>query len=280
MVLLSIALGVMTMAVPLTVRDTDIGEWQWHSKRLDDGHIVGLVRRFGQEQQSEAKKQRNAKSSKKLDGQERWYLYITQSHSFHAIQENQLWRLKHVIDDKRPSPGLILGSIKYDVYSPSSKRLAKLYSKLETITGASQFEALNAMINYLKTDIPEGLEYTPRPEDPDAWTKIFLAMTDYDLYLHQFPYVPEKDRYKRPTGETTVEQAASISKGISQLPTTSGGQSAGKLEAQGYDGKPTQGKSVKEQMRVSNLLGPQKNNEQTQAMSSSTDPMRISNLLG
>ncbi|KAJ3713767.1 hypothetical protein DFJ43DRAFT_1104815 [Lentinula guzmanii] len=228
MVLLSIAFGVMTMAVPLTVRDTDIGEWQWHSKRLDDGHIVGLVRRFGQEQQSEAKKQRNAKSSRKLDGQERWYLYITQSHSFHAIQENQLWRLKHVIDEKRLSPGLILGSIKYDVYSPSLKRLANLYLELETITGASQFEALNATINFLKTEIAEGLEYTPRPEDPDAWTKIFLAMTDYDQYLRKFPDVPEKDRYKRPTEGTAEAQAASILMGISRLPTTSGGQSAEK----------------------------------------------------
>ncbi|KAJ3749912.1 hypothetical protein DFH05DRAFT_1561151, partial [Lentinula detonsa] len=214
MVLLSIALGVMTMAVPLTVRDTDIGEWQWHSKRLDDGHIVGLVRRHGQEQQSEAKKRPNAKSSKKLDGQECWYLYITQSHSFHAIQEKQLWRLKHVIDEARPSPGLILGSIKYDVYSPSSRHLANLYSKLETITGDSQFEALNAMINFLKTKIPGGLEYTPRPEDPNAWTKIFLAMTDYDQYLKEFPDVPEKDRYQRPPeGTTDAQPAASISGG-------------------------------------------------------------------
>ncbi|KAJ3786470.1 hypothetical protein GGU10DRAFT_351628 [Lentinula aff. detonsa] len=51
MVLLSVVLGVMTMAVPLTVHNTDIGKSQWHSKRDEiPTFTVSLVRRIGQEQ--------------------------------------------------------------------------------------------------------------------------------------------------------------------------------------------------------------------------------------
>ncbi|KAJ3749921.1 hypothetical protein DFH05DRAFT_1465029 [Lentinula detonsa] len=251
-VLLSIVLGVMTMAVPLTVHNTDVGKWQWHSKRE---LTVSLVRRYG----PLGEDNRKAAYSKILDSRENWYLYITHYHAFHAVQENQRWQLRRIDSVKPVAAGLILGTIQVTKFANRPELMADFYSKIETITGPSQFEALNALIQSLTTDIPRGLEYTPRPEDPDAWTKIFLAMTNYDQYRQKFPNVPAKDRYMRPTGEATdVQQAASILMGMSQLPTTSGGQSlaAEQQKAQGNDGKlATQGKSVKEQMNISNLLG-------------------------
>ncbi|KAJ3984077.1 hypothetical protein F5890DRAFT_1519214 [Lentinula detonsa] len=141
----------------------------------------------------------------------------------------------------------------------------------------------------------EGLEYKPSAGNPDAWKKIFLAMTDYDEYLRAFQNVPPKDLYKRPwdgtappaelitkgnskkrkgesEGEPEGEQKAKSTKkskakseGNSQLPDTSGGQS----------GK-TQGTRVEDPMKISNVLSSQGDDEKrTQG-----DQMKISNLLG
>ncbi|KAJ3735245.1 hypothetical protein DFJ43DRAFT_1136899 [Lentinula guzmanii] len=278
MVLLSIVLGVMTMAVPLTVHNTDIGKWQWHSKRdVNREFTVGLIRRSGQEQQLSANPwtllPTIIRSDSAFHTEEYWHLYITRRHSFHAVQMGQVWQFKQVDHVKPVYPKLSLGSITL----PSDARSIKANAQ------RLNFAALNALINFLlEENLPEGLKYTPCPKDPDAWTKIFLAMTDYDRYLETYPNLNDKPRYvkllDKPDGTTVAPQAASNSEGMSQLSTTSGGQSAGGREAQ-----VTQGKSVKEQMggmssstdpmRISNLLGPQKNGKQTQGM-------KISNLLG
>ncbi|KAJ3995265.1 hypothetical protein F5050DRAFT_1768501 [Lentinula boryana] len=235
-VLLSIVLGVMTMAVPLTVHNTDIGKWQWHSKRRFMSETkVYLVRRIDQSHPPRKDDHRAAIRTTILRGYEHWYLYISTMHSFYAVQDDELklWRVRKVDDGKIISSGFILGNLDNDPVKAFQDRTAlmnDLFSKIQRITGPSQFEALNAVIDFLKADsTPEGLTYTPGPEDPDAWTKIFLAMTNYDQYQQKFPNVPAKDRYMRPTGDsetTDVQQAASILMGITQLPTTSGGQSA------------------------------------------------------
>ncbi|KAJ3980169.1 hypothetical protein F5890DRAFT_762494 [Lentinula detonsa] len=214
MVLLSIVLGVMTMAVPLTVHNTDIGKWQWHSKRrFMSETTVSLIRRFGPKQ--------SAVSDEVLNSQEHWYLYISTRHCFHAVQEDtKLWRVRKVDNAKRINKTFILGTIK-KVNDPDETfpgLMNDLFSRIheKIITGPSQFKALNGVIDFLleEKNLPEGLTYTPGPEDR---AKIFLAMTDYDQYLHKFPDVPEQDRYTRPTGEATdVQQAASILMGMSQ----------------------------------------------------------------
>ncbi|KAJ3995266.1 hypothetical protein F5050DRAFT_1768502 [Lentinula boryana] len=285
-VLLSIVLGVMTMAVPLTVHNTDVGKWQWHSKRGKDkrGELtVSLVRRYG----PLGEDNRKAAYSKILDSRENWYLYITHYHAFHAVQENQRWQLRRIDTGKSVAAGLILGTIQVVKSANRPQLMADCYSKIETITGPSQFEALNALIQFLTTEIPKGLAYTPRPEDPDAWTKIFLAMTNYDQYVQKFPSVALKDQYEElPEGTTEAERAALISQGLmksrkrkSQPVATSGGQPGEKLEEQGDEKKqrkspgpsPTSGTKpeeeskeqgdkmqtmrIKNQMKISKMLG-------------------------
>ncbi|KAJ3995276.1 hypothetical protein F5050DRAFT_1895909 [Lentinula boryana] len=241
-VLLSIALGVMTMAVPLTIRDTDIGKWQWHSKRR--GPLlqlkVTLVRRYGPEPESSTEDNRQAAYSKFLHNEEHWYLYITQYCGFHAVQDNQLWRLRKVVSKIPVVSKFSVGQITStkDV-TISEGRKEALYSEIEKITGHSQFEALNAMIDFLKTEIPKGMAYTPRSEDPDAWTKIFLAMTNHDQYLKEFP--GQEDPYIRlPDGTTDAQRAASISEGTKRKLTSD---------------RQRKSKKIKAQMGVSNLLG-------------------------
>ncbi|KAJ3718561.1 hypothetical protein DFJ43DRAFT_1042891 [Lentinula guzmanii] len=220
MVLLSIVLGVMTMAVPLTVHNTDIGR-QSHSKRSFTSETqVNLIRRFGSKQ--------SAVSDEVLNSQEHWYLYISTRHCFHAVQEDaKLWRVTKVHNAKRINikkfKTFILGTIKKvddpDETFPGPTAVAlmnNLFSKIQGITGPTQFKALNGVMDFLlkEENLPKGLTYTPDPEDR---TKIFLAMTDYDQYLRKFPDVPEKERYTRPTDEATdVQQAASILMGMSQ----------------------------------------------------------------
>ncbi|KAJ3980975.1 hypothetical protein F5890DRAFT_1538482 [Lentinula detonsa] len=230
-VLLSIVLGVMTMAVPLTVHNPDIGKWQWHSKRRFMSETkVYLIRRIDQSHPPAKDDHRMAIRTTILHGHEHWYLYISTKHSFYAVQDDELklWRVRKVDNGKIISSGFILGNLDYDPDKTFQDRTAlmnDLFSKIQTITGPSQFEALDAVIDLLKADsTPKGLEYKPDLQNPDAWTKIFLAMTNYDQYRQKFPNVPARDRYMRPTGEATdVQQAASILMGMSQLPTTSGG---------------------------------------------------------
>ncbi|KAJ3992016.1 hypothetical protein F5050DRAFT_1032428 [Lentinula boryana] len=193
MVLLSIVLGAMTMAVPLTVRDTDIGKWQWLSKRqvkYPKPIPVGLVRR------KDASDASPAKVGTSLDSQEHWSLSITRRHSFHAVQEDGQWRVKEIISKKQVPLGLVLGTIEVDPnYSGSYylKRMANLYSKITTITDDSnQFKALDHLIEFLTTTTFQGLTYKPREGDTDTWRKIFLAMTDYKKYLEEFPNVNER----------------------------------------------------------------------------------------
>ncbi|KAJ3796664.1 hypothetical protein GGU11DRAFT_745918 [Lentinula aff. detonsa] len=250
------------MAVPLMgVHNMDIGKWQWHSKRIFRSETkVYLVRRIDQSHPPRKDDHRAAIRTTVLRGHEHWYLYISTAHSFHAVQDDQLklWRVRKIDNGKSISSGFILGAIQLNLDHDPDKNLKDrtplmddLFSKIQTITGPSQFEALNAVIDFLKADsIPKGLTYTPGPEDPDAWTKIFLAMTDYDQYRRKFP---EKNQYIRiedePDEITVAPQAASNSEVTSQLPTISGGQAGEKQEDQ------TQRKSVKEQMKISNLLG-------------------------
>ncbi|KAJ3713763.1 hypothetical protein DFJ43DRAFT_1104802 [Lentinula guzmanii] len=266
----------MTMAVPLTVHNTDVGKWQWHSKRGKDNRgelTVSLVRRYG----PLGEDNRKAAYSKILDSRENWYLYITHYHAFHAVQENQRWQLRRIDSGTSVAAGLILGTIQVTKFANRPQLMADFYSKIETITGPSQFEALNALIQFLTTDIPKGLEYTPRPEDRNAWTKIFLAMTNYDQYVQKFPSVALQDQYEKlPEGTTEAERDALISQGLmkskkrkSQPATStmaSGGQSGEKLEEQGDEkkqrksagteqGDEVQTMRIKNQMKISNMLG-------------------------
>ncbi|KAJ3984092.1 hypothetical protein F5890DRAFT_1565988 [Lentinula detonsa] len=228
-VLLSVVLGLMTMAVPLTVHNTDIGKSQWRSKRNEmTAFTVSLIRRIGQEQPPSLNDRRPAVTTLQLRVQEHWYLYIASKHGFYAVQNEQ--------GGKRANPGLILGIIRskeIDVDAAVRKKLLNgLLSKIEKITGNSQFAALNAVMTFLEASKLEGLEYKPSTGNPDAWKKIFLAMTNYDKYLHDFSHVPEKDQYTRP----------------------SGGQSRDVLSSQGDDVKQTQGMRV-DRRKINTLLG-------------------------
>ncbi|KAJ3749919.1 hypothetical protein DFH05DRAFT_1465023, partial [Lentinula detonsa] len=276
MILLSIVLGVMTMAVPLTVRDTDIGKLQWHPERRVIK--VNLVRRYGQEQPPPKEDTGKAVCTQNLDSREHWYLYITSAHGFYAVQEDRLWRLRKVDNGKKITSGLNLGTIQFNQdFDPNKAAnrvplMENLYSKIETITDSTQFTALNATIDFLKTNIPEGLTYTPNPKDPDAWTKIFLAMTDYDQYRQIFPSVAPKDRYEKiPEGTTEAQRAGIIKHGLttftsssqpdeSQEPSRrpgeglkkSSSQPGVKSKEQGDDGSQTQLSDPR--MKISNLL--------------------------
>ncbi|KAJ3713751.1 hypothetical protein DFJ43DRAFT_1104765, partial [Lentinula guzmanii] len=206
-VLLSIVLGVMTMAVPLTVRNTN-------SKRDVGlvGYTVGLVRRYGPEVQSSTIPA--IVRTQTFQSPEYWHLYITQRRSFHAVQKDQGWQFIQVTHERKVHPKLILGSIEMteDIGAKkvAQERMDDLYLKIRTnkITARTQFEAFNALMNYLMNEIPYGLEYKPNPEDPDAWTKIYLAMTNYDQYLRKFPDLTEKDRYIKLSDGTAEAQRA------------------------------------------------------------------------
>ncbi|KAJ3713771.1 hypothetical protein DFJ43DRAFT_1104832, partial [Lentinula guzmanii] len=228
------------MAVPLTVHNTNIGKWQWHSKRRGE-HLaikVMLVRRYGQVRQTSTDNQPPTVYTKFLHSAEEWQLYFTQYHGFHAVENGQLWQLTPVDSKKSVISSLILGTIqieKPDVpgKGPTNRnqRMSDLYSKIRTMTGSSQHEAINATINMLESNEFKGLKYTPTRENPNAWTKIFLAMTDYDRYKREFP--SEENPYIRlPDGTTETQRAASIHRGSKQAK-SSGSQSRKNPEAQG-----------------------------------------------
>ncbi|KAJ3745821.1 hypothetical protein DFH05DRAFT_1489625 [Lentinula detonsa] len=307
MVLLSVVLGVMTMAVPLTVRNTDIGKSHWHSKRNENPtYTVSLVRRIGQEQPPSLDDRRSAVTTLRLCVQEHWYLYIASNHGFYAVQEGPVWQIKKIQGGKRANPGLIFGIIRFkeiDVDAAVRKKLLNdLLSKIEKITGPGQFEALNAVMTFLEANKLEGLEYKPSTGNPDAWEKIFLAMTDYDKYLSVFPNVSPKDRYKRPwdgtappaelitkgnskkrkgesEGEPEGEQKAKSTKkskakseGNPQLPDTSGGHS---FDGQSGKQQP-EGVSVEGNSQLPDTSGGQSGKTQGTRVE---DRMKISNVL-
>ncbi|KAJ3729945.1 hypothetical protein DFJ43DRAFT_1082929 [Lentinula guzmanii] len=309
MVLLSVVLGVMTMAVPLTVHNTDIGKSHWHSKRDESpAYTVSLVRRIGQEQPPSLDDRRPAVTTLQLRVQEHWYLYIASKHGFYAVQNEQGWQLTKVYSGKRANPGLVFGIIRFnnDKAAVRKTRLNDLLSNIEKITGPGQFEALNAVMTFLEANKLEGLEYIPSAGNPDAWKKIFLAMTDYDEYLRAFQHVPPKDLYKRPW-DGTAPPAKSITEGKkrkgepkgepkakSQRPDiTSGGHSFGGQSGEqqgvsvegnqlpdtsgGQSGK-TQGTRVKDRMNISNLLSSQGDHDDEKRTQG--DQTKISNLLG
>ncbi|KAJ3745836.1 hypothetical protein DFH05DRAFT_1542667 [Lentinula detonsa] len=296
----------MTMAVPLTVHNTDIGKSQWHSKRNEmTASSDGLAKSTEPPLPDD---RRSAVTTLQLRVQEHWYLYISSKHGFYAVQEGPVWQIKKIQDGKRANPGLIFGIIRskeIDVDAAVRKKLLNgLLSKIEKITGDSQFAALNVVITFLKDNITTRLEYIPSAGNPDAWKKIFLAMTDYDEYLSVFPNVPPQDRYKRPW-DGTAPPAESItpgnskkrkgeSEGSSQLPNTSAGQSFGGQSGEqqgvsvegnsqlpdtsgGQSGK-TQGTRVKDRMNISNLPSSQGDHDDEQRTQG--DQTKISNLLG
>ncbi|KAJ3749907.1 hypothetical protein DFH05DRAFT_1464978 [Lentinula detonsa] len=200
-----------------------------------------LVRRYGQVRQPSTDNQPPTVYTKFLDSAEEWQLYFTQYHGFHAVENSGLWQLTPVDSKKSVISSLILGTIqieKPDVpgKGPTNRnqRMSDLYSKIQTMTGSSQHEAINATINMLKSnELDKGLKYTPTPENPNAWTKIFLAMTDYDKYKREFP--DDKDPYIRlPDGTPKAQRAAFIHRGSKQFSRhSSGSQSRKNPEAQG-----------------------------------------------
>ncbi|KAJ3978810.1 hypothetical protein F5890DRAFT_1479035 [Lentinula detonsa] len=279
-VLLSIVLGVMTMAVPMTARNTDIGKWQWHSKRGDISvNNVMLVRRYGEK--SSTDNQPAVARTMMLHIKEQWQLYITRYHGFYAVQENQLWRLTPIGSKKAVLSSFVLGTIDSGRDTYRDKRMEALYSKIQTMTGPNQFAAINAAIQMLSSNEVEGVAYTPTQEDPNAWKEIYMAMTDYAQYEKVFP----EGKYSRfPDDTTDAQRTVLITKGLARVkksgglgkkPKTEDGEGLARVTGAGGQ----LGKKSKKQGGGKKLKKQGGNGKRKQGMSSSTDPMRISNVL-
>ncbi|KAJ3741613.1 hypothetical protein DFH05DRAFT_1506771 [Lentinula detonsa] len=248
-VLLSIVLGVMTMAVPLTARNTDIGKWQWHSNALFTYIVVNnvmLVRRYGEK--SSTDNQPAVARTMMLHIKEHGSCTLPDTTVFMQYRRINCGGSHRLAAKKRYFPCLFWGLSIQEGTRIATSAWKLFYSNQKTMTGPNQFAAINAAIQMLSSNEVEGVAYTPTQEDPNAWKEIYMAMTDYAQYEKVFRKASTADfRMITTDAQRTVlitKGLARVKKGLARV-TGAGGQLGKKSKKQG-------------------------------GMSSSTDPMRIS----
>ncbi|KAJ3868429.1 hypothetical protein EV359DRAFT_77694 [Lentinula novae-zelandiae] len=179
LLLLSVVFEVMVMATPIAVRNAIANPSQLerratyrHLKHL--GYCDVTLRRRGNKG--------NSISSKSLEDDEDWYLYIGTVKGFYATlvpESNDQWNV--LSTDRESKSGIKLGYIAFREADLSRKELYKEILALPLPPNCGKYKAIDMILEYIGGDECKARGIVFNPEAGDPW-QIYTAMTNPEEY--------------------------------------------------------------------------------------------------